>query len=346
MVGSASETNERQQLIGVYGLHALYRRILPANEVPDGKLYKKLFTLFPDRCPMINICGDSAFFPANFLMQYAPFEVKGLDQSSVSKKAVEFVKRLDASFEKQASQFKGQCLAWIAQCDSDLSASSRQYNTQGGADASASERIETRASLILKGVVIAYRASALVKTLLALHKALGLPLTTKLITPVRSLVEVLKAIEAELSNRRRAAVATMHPITLRILAAAISRKFKGLRSIVDSCNASSKGSKNRKIRKLAACLSALDGCLKGTSTYGPARRFSAQVAACACSAPDTGVTLQEAQSAEALLRRLSLLADLDSHIKTACSCTWLYFNRELLPVFFSDVYSNEKKVGH
>lgn len=96
MVGSASETTERHQLIGVYGMYALYRRILPANEVPDGKLFKKLFLLFPDRCPVINICGDASFFPANFLMEYAPFEVKGVDPSLTNKKAVDFVKRLDA----------------------------------------------------------------------------------------------------------------------------------------------------------------------------------------------------------------------------------------------------------
>ncbi|GMI01982.1 hypothetical protein TrST_g6111 [Triparma strigata] len=342
LVGSASETNERQQLVGVYGLYAMYRRILPPSEVPDGKLFKKLFTIFPDRCPIVNICGDSIFFPTNFMMEHAPFEVKGVDLNSVGKKAVEFVKRLDASFEKQASQFKTQCLAWIAQCDSELSASARSFKSNE-ADVSPTEKIESRGSLILKGVVIAYRASALVKTLLALHKALGLPLTSKLITPVRSLVEVLKAIQAELTNRRRAAVATTQPLTLRILASAIFRKFKALKSVVDSSNASAKGSKSRKIKKLAACLAALEGSLKGTTTYGPARRFAAQLAACACSSPDMGVTAQDAQSAEALLRRLSLLADLDHHVKTACSCEWLYFNRELLPVFFSDVYSNEKK---
>ena len=38
---------------------------------------------------------------------------------------------------------------------------------------------------------------------------------------------------------------------------------------------------------------------------------------------------------------MGLLADLDANIKRACSCDWLYFNRELLTVFVSDIYSNE-----
>ncbi|GMH64492.1 hypothetical protein TrRE_jg6565, partial [Triparma retinervis] len=342
MVGSASETTERHQLIGVYGMYALYRRILPANEVPDAKLFKKLFLLFPDRCPVINICGDASFFPANFLMEYAPFEVKGIDPTQTNKKAVEFVKRLDASFGQQAASLKTQCASWVASADSELPASARTFSTAEG-QASVTAGIEQKASLVLKGVVIAYRASALVKTLLALHKALGLPLTSKLIHPVRSIIEVLKAIEATLTNRCRPAVATMHPVALRILAAAILRRFKALRSVIDSSNSTKKGSASRRIKKLSACLAALEGSLKGTSTFGSARRFAAHVAACACSDPTIagGVSPQDSQSAEALLRRMGLLADLDANIKRACSCDWLYFNRELLTVFVSDIYSNE-----
>jgi len=96
---------------------------------------------------------------------------------------------------------------------------------------------------------------------------------------------------------------------------------------------------------LTACLAALEGSLKGTSTYGSARRFSAHIAAATCSDPTIagGVSPQDFQSAEALLRRMGLLADLDSHIKKACSCEWLYFNRELIPIFMSDIYANEQK---
>jgi hypothetical protein len=39
---------------------------------------------------------------------------------------------------------------------------------------------------------------------------------------------------------------------------------------------------------------------------------------------------------------MGLLADLDANIKRACSCDWLYFNRELLTVFVSDIYSSEQ----
>lgn len=105
------------------------------------------------------------------------------------------------------------------------------------------------------------------------------------------------------------------------------------------------GGTSRKIRKLAACLAALEGSLKGTSTYGPARRYAAYVAACCCSdsTVSNGVSAADSQQAEALMRRLNLLATFDHQVKTSCSCEFVYFNRELLGVFFQEIWEKEKK---
>ncbi|GMI20777.1 hypothetical protein TeGR_g8871, partial [Tetraparma gracilis] len=341
LVNSPSETTERRQLVGVYGLYAVYRRIVPANEMPDAKLFKKLFTTFPSKCPIVPICGDAAWYPTEFMMEYAPFEVKNLPDSS--KTALDFCKRLDAGFPAAVNTMRTQCSAWVATADSDLSASAREYSAAAG---SVSDVVDNRGSLILKGVVIAYRASLLVKTLLAIHKSLGIPLTSKLIKPVRQAVEILKAVEAELTTRRRAAVVTAVPACMRQLAQGVLRKFKALRTVVDTnAKQGGGGGSGRKIRKLAACLAALEGSLKGSSTYGPARRYAAYVSACCCSDASVsgGVAASDALQAEALLRRLSLLASLDQHIKSSSSCEFLYFNRELLGVFFQEIWEKEKK---
>ena len=44
----------------------------------------------------------------------------------------------------------------------------------------------------------------------------------------------------------------MHPVALRILAAAILRRFKALRSVIDSSNSTKKGSTSRRIKKVRA----------------------------------------------------------------------------------------------
>ena len=118
--------------------------------------------------------------------------------------------------------------------------------------------------------MIAYQASTLVKTLLSLHKSLGIPLSSSLIKPVRQTVELLKAIEVSLCNRRRAAVVTVVPAALRSLASQIIRRFSSLRSAVEESEKSGEG--GRKMRRVGACLEALESALKGTSSYGPARR--------------------------------------------------------------------------
>ena len=56
-----------------------------------------------------------------------------------------------------------------------------------------------------------------------------------------------------------------------------------------------------------------------------------------------GVSATDSLHAEALLRRLHLLATLDEQVKAATSCEFLYFHRELLPVLFREMWEKEKK---
>jgi len=212
IINSPSETTERHNIIGVYGLYALYRHIVPSKTAPDPKLYKRLWTVFPHKCPMINIIGDLTFTPCEFLVKYAQFDVKGIDPNSVQTTTLNYAKKLDEAFPAQAARFQKEALAWIALSDGELSASARNFSK----NSSTPQNIEMRGSLILKGVVIAFRASTMIRTLLSVHKSLGIPLQSKLIAPLRNLVEVLKAIEQLLGSRRRAAVASVQPIALKV----------------------------------------------------------------------------------------------------------------------------------
>jgi hypothetical protein len=42
-ISSPTETNERQRLVGIFGLYACYCRLLPRNQMPDTKLYKLMW---------------------------------------------------------------------------------------------------------------------------------------------------------------------------------------------------------------------------------------------------------------------------------------------------------------
>ena len=91
VVNSPAELTERQELVGVFGLYALYRRLCPANVPPDPKFYKKLWAVQKD-VPIIILHAKIVWFPPDFLMKYAAFDVRKLEPQDVE--GDEEIKRL------------------------------------------------------------------------------------------------------------------------------------------------------------------------------------------------------------------------------------------------------------
>ena len=79
VTGSATETSERQELVGVFALYVLYRRLTPAYVEPDAKFYKRLWAV-QRRVPAVVLCGKLAWFPSDFLESYARLEVRWLNE--------------------------------------------------------------------------------------------------------------------------------------------------------------------------------------------------------------------------------------------------------------------------
>jgi len=128
-VTSPSETVERATLVGVYGLYAVYRRLLPPSNVPDAKLFKKLYTALSSKCPCIPICGAASFSPALFLSRHAPLSLKSLPPPSSS--TLSFLKALDATFPATVEDMRARTAGWVAEADSGLSESARERGEGG-----------------------------------------------------------------------------------------------------------------------------------------------------------------------------------------------------------------------
>lgn len=44
-------------------MYVLYRHLLPPNIVPDAKLHKSLWSVFPVMCPIMELYGPVYFIP-------------------------------------------------------------------------------------------------------------------------------------------------------------------------------------------------------------------------------------------------------------------------------------------
>ena len=223
------------------------------------------------------------------MMTYAPYKaVKGCsaDIPEIRSGAATMVLKWDGSFSARVEKIRVNALGWIAVAESELSPTvpipqSSQYEDDDGdfdetVLASSLSNIESATSCILRGLQIVHSASILLRSHLLSHRALGLNYDPGHISSLMSLIEVVKSVEKMLRVRRRTAVLAFQRSTMKIIAENILQRFDKVRSFVDQCSSSMDFSRDsaqaRSITRVTACLTALEGVLKGTSSFSPIRR--------------------------------------------------------------------------
>jgi len=289
-INTELETTERLDCIGVYGMYILYRHLLPSHAVPDAKLHKSLWSVFPAMCPIMEIYGPNCcFIPREFMMKYGSYKgVKGCsaDIPEIRNGVATMVIKWDGSFRARVYKIRVGALGWLARADSELSPKvpqPRTVNEDADEDdveddmiTSSLESIEATTSCILRGIQILHSASILLRSHLMSHRALGLAYDPAHISCLISLIKVIKSIEKLLKVRRRTAVVSFQRSTLKMIAQNILKRFDKVRSFVDQCSSSidftSDSDRSRSITRVTACLTALEGALKGTSSFSPIRR--------------------------------------------------------------------------
>lgn len=233
-INTEHETTERLDCVGVYAMYALYRHLLPTKFVPDAKLHKNLWSVFPAMSPILELFGPLHFIPREFIMTHAPYDaVKGCssDISEIRQGAAALVLKWDGSFKARVNKIRLDALAWLAVADAELSPT---VDDEDGADgefnaATSIENIESATSCILRGIKIAYSASITLRGQLIAHKALGLDQSPDLVVSCVSLILVLKSVEKMLRVRRRTSVFAFQRGTLKMIASNILKRFENIR---------------------------------------------------------------------------------------------------------------------
>lgn len=237
-VNTETETTERLDCVGVYAMYVLYRQLLPPNVIPDAKLHKSIWGVFPAMCPILELFGPLYFMPREFIMLHAPYErVKGCsaDIAEIRSGSAALVLKWDGSFKARVSKIRLDALGWLAVADSELSPTvpdSRSQHTDENDDldlSSSVASIERATSCILRGMKIAHSASILLRGQLVSHRGLGLDIEPDHISSLLALMEVLKSIEKLLRVRRRTAVLAFQRSTLKMIASNILKRFDKVR---------------------------------------------------------------------------------------------------------------------
>lgn len=114
-------------------------------------------------------------------------------------------------------------------------------------------------------------------------------------------------------------------------------------SFVDqySTNESSRSPEHGRIFvRVSACLSALEGILKGSSSFSPIRRYSISLIAAACMDLTAlgRFANDDMMAVDGHLNDLYEISSVEEILRKACDCSFLYFYRDIYPGIFGHMY--------
>jgi len=283
--GDESQLQE-QDLIGVYGLICLYRKLVPTSIAPDVKFYK---TLLSDKVPaFIPIIGEVPFVPYDFLNKYEQLNKTMLFSSQRWER---IKKHHDKTFEKEVYKLRMEHLKWFQRVESMLSI--REYkrymkenwlsypNEGGDSDSKDDEHLtlQTREkiSTLLDGVKIAKKATNLLRNHLLSRKNLAEPFHASDLDNIEKLCTIAKSVERTFKCSKQRAIIFVQRAGIKVLALELYKKLDRLRSYIDHRHSivAEEGShfirRQYTTERIAISLGVVESLLKGSSSFSATR---------------------------------------------------------------------------
>ena len=267
-----TQPNEIPNIIGVYGMYALYRRLIPPYVNPDTSMHKLLSC--KNTSPLISVMGTNlCFCPIEFLGKYAPLHTAvNEDSSSNTGDITNYVTLLDKSITILSKGYQEQTLQWILKIDSDFAPLPSFKNMK-----KCSKLIKRKIILLLKGLLLSNNISHLIQSFLLYHKQYKIPININLLPHIYKLIVCLKSIEKTACCRRYGAIISLNQVMVRCLASDIFQCFDSLRSFIDQSTANTVDGggdvRKKRLYLIACCLNVLEGILMGSATYSQSRRY-------------------------------------------------------------------------
>uniref|UniRef100_K3X002 WASH complex subunit 4 n=1 Tax=Globisporangium ultimum (strain ATCC 200006 / CBS 805.95 / DAOM BR144) TaxID=431595 RepID=K3X002_GLOUD len=344
-INSSTETYERDNLLGTAGLYVLHRRLQPPNVPADPALYKRLWEI-QMKAPCVTICGKILWYIPDFLLKYAPMNSKKLQPADFIQFRREYLHSLDEAFPADVASAKMELNAWLVRMESFF-----QPTTRGMGDAS--RTLSVRGNLILKGLILAKRVQTMMHTLVNLHLALGIPMQKRVVRPLYTCIEILKAVEFMFA-RKNPILAESSSLLLRQVTHSLFGFFRPLKAKLEA----SKRFDDTKLDVLAA-VTVLEDILHSGESFSYTRITVLDLATqIALISPDNGaasvagseadngpIGLKNAEEPIKLIWKLRLLSDFQRKIRNACDCSFFYWSRELLHPFLHDLYAQPEQAN-
>ena len=325
VIGTGGELFERKDIVGMTALYTLYRKLMPANKQPDEKLHKYMWQV-QKTCPTVVLADSIMWQLGPFLMEHAHFEIKKPDPANPDAHLRGYLKSFDEAFSASTTLLLSQCNAWFVLVESRIQNCVRHESDKN-------QILEVRASILLKGLSLATRASYLAKSCLVIHANLQTPLSRSMVIEIGKVMEVLKGIEFTLLRKDQAIMEalthTMRGTYTAIVAviAPLQRKLEAT-SRVDGARAD-----------LQSIIKIMENICRVSDNLSPTR----QALLLLCSqivASGSNMSEKEGLRVRALCRRACIMANFDKDVKTVCDTGFLFYHQDILAPMMQHLYQH------
>jgi len=333
-IGSTTETIERKKLLNLLSLYAIFRRLFPQEE--DRKLWKTLWS-FQKRVPVLLLHSHVIVLLGQFMMEITPLSKKtsNADPKDYKDFLKKYLNKANESFEKDIHTLYVHFSAWVVRMESSISSNQAFMNEKIMANStSVHERLMYRTKLLINGILIANQIRNLLLSSLLLHLNQRIELSKTLIKSFCQAIEMLKAISLMLEIKEKA-------FPIAILTRMISKQILEIFTPnLEKLKKASVSNKNEKADVFSA-LQLILMMLKGPAS--PLRISILQF--CANYVLNKGVLREsETEDLRYLLWKYEVITNYKTYIEEATDCIFLYWSKDLIPIFFNYVNQNPQEV--
>jgi WASH complex subunit 7 len=311
------ETDQRLEFVGILGLYVLYFTLFRDDK--DKKFFKTL-TDMHRRLPLVHLYGTTVWEPADFLAKKLPTMAKLIASQDLQGTRREISRQTDAQLPRDVKYLQMEVCTWMVRMESNLAPNTDIRDV-----------LTTRVSLAISGVTLAHQVGNVLKTALHLHLVLDEPMKKGLVSCLCQLAELLKAIEGTYQRKAaQIAESIMHMIKQ------ISFSIQKVLLPVQARLRQTKKFDDAKLDSMAA-IALLSNLLCGSTT--PDRLLLVTLAFNI--ANSKGIFKdEEVDEIRRHLWKLKIVASLGPMVRRACDTSFLYWSRELIPLFLGDIYAN------
>lgn len=326
-IGTNNELHERVAIVGCLGIYALYRRLLPPNQPPDGKLHKAVWSI-QKTLPLVILSDNVMWNIGEFITRHAHFEIKKPDPANPEMYRRQCLTQADEKMAQRTHTVLAQCKAWLVIAESRI----QKFLCH---ESQPAQVLETYVNILLKGLALAKRLRYLAQSTLVMHSAMQVPMPKTHIHDIAQLLEMLKAVEATLRRKDQAVAEFLVQMT-RTIAGQI---YHLLQPVKLRMEAQFKKPDYAQLIHYSVVV-ALTHLLESTETYTPCRLAALAVLEEAYLAIPTNMRMdtKETQKLHSLVQRLTALQNFRTDFVNACNTSFIYFHTDLLPLIVRGIY--------